>query len=113
MANLTTIQTTDVLMDSRAVINANFDALNSALAACIPAPDTTSTGGYFLRRNAANTGWELVALSNAAIVYSDTIPTTSGTINDIVRISTPVAGGNLGWICLGGTTWKPYGVIGL
>ncbi|MBN9658623.1 MAG: hypothetical protein J0H49_10630 [Acidobacteria bacterium] len=59
--------------------------------------------------------WSCVKNAPAFVTetYSPTIPTWSGSKKDKVYHSDPIAGGHVGWICLGGTTWKVFGVIAL
>lgn len=47
------------------------------------------------------------------ITKSPTIPVAAGAAGDIVLNSLVVAGGHAGWICLGGTTWKKFGIVDL
>lgn len=83
MATITTINDTDLLSASRTVINGNFATLNAELGT----KQTHTTAA--------------------------TIPTSSGTAGERVYTSVPIAGGHEGWVCLGGTDWKKFGVIDL
>ncbi|GEM_PF-6068819 len=87
------------------------------LASKLITPDTTGAGGLYLKRNAANNGWEFGAGGTGgegtSLIYSTTAPTGSGNAGDLVFNSAPIAGGHVGWICISGTTWKRFGVIDL
>jgi hypothetical protein len=50
-------------------------------------------------------------VGNNVISYAATIPTSSGTQGDIRFNSAVTAGGTLGWVCTGGTTWKIFGIV--
>jgi hypothetical protein len=50
-------------------------------------------------------------IGNNTITYAAAIPTSSGTKGDIAFNTGVTAGGTLGWVCTGGTTWKIFGIV--
>jgi len=81
-----------------------LDDLRSAILAGTYHAVEVSTGQYRI-------GSRVLARLSAAIPSSGTAD-----VGDIAYITTPVAGGNVGWICVtAGTpgTWKEFGIISL
>jgi hypothetical protein len=50
-------------------------------------------------------------LGSNSITYASSIPTGLGTQGDIAFNTGVTAGGTLGWVCTGGTTWKIFGIV--
>lgn len=96
---------------SHAHTGSDITGLAADLAAKIASPDLTAAGGKYLRRNAGNDAWELATVPSLVLLGS--APSYSGSLGDVVFNAAPIAGGHMGWVCLGGTTWKRWGVIDL